>query len=277
MKASVANGFGKVKFDPNATTCTVIPSAFHPEYNTSTPHTRVPWAAHSYNVAYSDEIGHFEYCKRVKLSDLSCARPLGDDTNNPDPDDNYCLPGFLSTLVDIGGCLTADGDFDGTSYMQDWPGSISNRRADRLLHARPVKFSSPTFSGGKNYGRVAFETDLPRIEDVDNTGYTAKVCQRHIENPADPNPGAHCVNPPPGSNFYPFYTTTRAHGHRSHHSCIWQEGGRFLRATHKFGGSSKTEFGRLLRTDYPAAGFVTTARFNNFRRIVNHNPCKSRF
>jgi hypothetical protein len=276
MKASVANGFGKVKFDPNATTCTVNPSAFHPEYNTSTPHTRVPWAAHSYNVAYSDEIGHFEYCKRVQLSTLNCAKPLGDDTNNPDQDDAYCLPGFLSTLIDIGGCLSTDGDFDGPSYKHTWRGSISNRRADRALHPQAIKFSSPTFRGGKNYGRIAFETDLPRIEG-DDTVFAAKPCQRHVDNPADPNPGRHCVNPPPGANFYPFYTTTRAHGRRAHHSCIWQEGGKYLRATHKFGGSSKKEFGGLLATTYPDVGFLTTTRYNNFRRIVNHNPCKNRF
>jgi hypothetical protein len=34
-------------------------------YSTSSEHTRVPWAAHSYNVAFSDEIGHFEYCSAV--------------------------------------------------------------------------------------------------------------------------------------------------------------------------------------------------------------------
>ena len=34
-------------------------------YATSSEHTRVPWAAHSYNVAFSDEIGHFEYCDKA--------------------------------------------------------------------------------------------------------------------------------------------------------------------------------------------------------------------
>jgi hypothetical protein len=271
MKASVNNGFGKVKFDPNGTTCQVIPSAFHPEYNKSTPRTRVPWAAHSYNVAYSDEIGHFEYCKRVKLTNLSCARPLGDDTHDKDLDDQACLPGFLSTLIRIGGCLATDGDFDGPSYKHDWPGSISNRTADRRLHPRPIKFSSPTFRGGRNYKRIAFETDLGRIEDPD-TAFGVPTCQRHITNPADPNPGEGCVNPPPHANFYPIYTTTRMHG-----SCIWQEGGRFLPATHKFGGNSKAEFGPLLDTTYPAAGFITSSRYNNFRRILDHNPCKNRF
>jgi hypothetical protein len=37
-------------------------------YSTSGEHTPVPWAARSYNVAFSDEIGHFEYCSVVNRS-----------------------------------------------------------------------------------------------------------------------------------------------------------------------------------------------------------------
>src|SRR6266550_4082938 len=55
MTASVANGFAQVNFDPTAATCTQTPYAFHPMYATSSEHTRVPWAAHSYNVSYADE------------------------------------------------------------------------------------------------------------------------------------------------------------------------------------------------------------------------------
>src|SRR6266705_2370290 len=38
MTASVRNGFGQVKFDPNSTTCQNIPYAFHPMYSTSSEH-----------------------------------------------------------------------------------------------------------------------------------------------------------------------------------------------------------------------------------------------
>ena len=62
MTASIPNGFAQVKFDPGAATCTSVPYAFHPMYATSSEHTRIPWTAHSYNVAFSDEMGHFEYC-----------------------------------------------------------------------------------------------------------------------------------------------------------------------------------------------------------------------
>jgi len=56
MTASVTNGFAQINYDPTATTCTQTPYAFHPMYSTSSEHTRVPWAAHSYNAAFSDEI-----------------------------------------------------------------------------------------------------------------------------------------------------------------------------------------------------------------------------
>ena len=169
MTAGVANGFGSVVFDPNASTCSVDLHAFHPEYATSSPDTRVPWAAHSYNVAYSDEIGHFEYCKKVN-PDLSCAKGGGYDTNNKDQDDAFCMPtaGYPSTLVKVKGCLSTDGDFDGTSYdAHAWPGTTSNQTVDRALAGTPWMFTSPTFNGGRNYTRAAFEADLPRIEDAD--------------------------------------------------------------------------------------------------------------
>jgi hypothetical protein len=69
MTASAANGFAEILYDPNGTNCNPathnIPYDFHPMYSTSSEHTRVPWAAHSYNIAFSDEIGHFEYCNDV--------------------------------------------------------------------------------------------------------------------------------------------------------------------------------------------------------------------
>ena len=62
ITASAANSFGQVQFNPNGTTCNNIPYNFHPMYSTSSEKTRVPWAAHSYNVAFDDEVGHFDFC-----------------------------------------------------------------------------------------------------------------------------------------------------------------------------------------------------------------------
>ena len=64
MTASVANGFAQVKFDPKASQCTEAPYAFHPEYSTANPRGNT-WSLHTYNVAMSDEISHFENCLAI--------------------------------------------------------------------------------------------------------------------------------------------------------------------------------------------------------------------
>ncbi len=277
MTASKANGFGNVLFDPSATKCTVNPYDFHPEYSTSTPDTRNVSAAHTYNVAFSDEIGHFEYCAKVGTDPNStCLKPLGADTNdgdtagpNPAGDDDFCLPASASLKVKIGGCLDIDGDFDGVSYNFTWPGSISNPAADRLLNPRSFLFTSPTVKG-KNFSSMAFESDISRDESDDTAFRVDTPCQRHLLNPADPSPGTGCVNPPPNSAFYPFYSTRQVGG-----TCMWQEGGPYIPGTtNKFGGSAQAEYGPLRAISYPTAPFGTiTKRFNDFRRNLSSLPC----
>jgi len=127
MTASIANGFAQIVFDPDATTCTSRPYAYHPMYATSSEHTRVPWAAHTYNVAFSDEIGHFNYCDS---QDNSIIPGLGACLSSPvemetDPntgkhnevDDFFCVDPSSSVLfgstIPFGGCLDSDVDFDG--------------------------------------------------------------------------------------------------------------------------------------------------------------------
>jgi hypothetical protein len=280
MTASAANGFGSVVFDPSATTCTVTPHNFHPEFSTSSPLTRNVAAAHTYNVAFSDEIGHFEYCAKVGTDPLStCLKPLGADTNDgdnhgPDPagDDDFCLPASASLNVKIAGCLDIDGDFDGVPYNDNWPGSISNPTADRLLHPTSELFTSPV-TGGRNFSQMAFEGDISRNESSDTSFRVDVACQRHILNPSDPNPGVGCVNPPPNSVFYPFYSTRN-----TPLGCMWQEGGRYIPGTtHLFGGSSHAEYGPLREVDYPTAPFgLVTKRFNDFRSNTITNPCRAR-
>ena len=75
MKASEGNGFGRVLFQPSATTPPAsrrTPST--PVDATSGPDTRVVWAAHSSHAAMADEIGHFEYCGTVTNYTCSPAR-----------------------------------------------------------------------------------------------------------------------------------------------------------------------------------------------------------
>jgi hypothetical protein len=253
MTASVANGFAQVNFEPNPATCSQSPYAFHPMYSTASEHTRVPWAAHTYNVAFSDEIGHFQYCADVPVEGGPCADP------GSEADDNFCYSPAFSLLVQIGGCLATDNDFDGTSYKPVWPGTDPNRGQDAKYHPRSVEFSSPLFNGTENYSRVAFEADLPRIEAADFGGN----CNRST--------GANCVNPPPGADFYPIYTTAK-HGN----DCVWHLGGPYLQnTTNTFGGNSTAEFGPLLLSNYMGAGFMPVFRYNNFRQILNTNPCRS--
>src|SRR5207302_147143 len=158
-----------------------------------------------------------------------------------------------STLVQIGGCLGTDSDFDGPEYSATWPGT----GAPGDLVSTPIKFTSPLFNGTQQYSQIAFEADMPRIEDS-----THPPCRRHTT-------GQGCVNPPKGTTFYPIYTTTSFGG-----ACIWQEGGPSIPGTtNTFGGSSVTEFGTtLLQLFYPSVGGVTRI-YEDFRNILPNNPC----
>jgi hypothetical protein len=167
-----------------------------------------------------------------------------------------------SLLIKVNGCFSADEDFDGQSYQRDWLGTNPNVKVDRRFHPEPVRFTSAT-TRGHDYPRIAFETDLPRIEAADAQ-----------DNPpfCDRTTGANCVNPPAGAKFYPFYTTANLAG-----TCVWQQGGNYIPGTTRhFGGSSKAEYGPLLRTVYPAAGFTTVLRYNNFNSGDRRNPCPVR-
>jgi hypothetical protein len=250
MTASVANGFAHPLFQPHAKTCTEEPYAFHPMYSTSSEHTRVPWTSHTYNVSFSDEIGHFEYCDRASAEGI-CDQP-------PEPaqdgDDFGCFNGDVSLLVRIAGCTASDFDFDGPSYQPDWAGTLASPGQDRQLHAESFVITSP-LTGGSNYDRMAFEVNLPNIE---------FGCNRRS--------GDGCVNPPPGAQFYPIYSTRASHG-----VCGWQEGGTLIPGTtNTFGGTSASEYGPLQ--------FVYFASFPNlaegslavdFRNPLSTNPCAS--
>src|SRR5258708_3171063 len=115
MTASVNNGFGHPLYQPSGATCNDQPYAFHPMYSTSNPDTRVLWAAHSYNVAYSDEIGHFEYCNAAPQFG-ACTSAGVSDPSGVDGDDAPCLtaPGGPSnSSPTLTGCFGTDVDFDG--------------------------------------------------------------------------------------------------------------------------------------------------------------------
>ena len=275
MVASKDNGFASVLWDPNGNTCDVathnMAHDFHPTYATSSEHTRVPGAAHSYNIVFSDEIGHFEYCSSVVGGTGPCSSDAANDPPSPNVDDESCFdPSIIPAgFIQIGGCVDSDQDFDGVPYRNNtWPGSFRNPFLDAQFHAQPIIFSSPLFtdsSGRKeNFSRVAFETDMPRIESATNP-----PCQRHLSNPSDPSPGSGCVNPPVGADFYPIYSIRF-----DQHGCQWQEGGPFIPGTlFDFGGSSKEEYGLILALFYPTANGQPQYIYEDFRQILPFNPC----
>src|SRR6266478_4598558 len=279
MVASAANGFGQLRFQPHANTCTTQATDFHPAFATSNEHTRNTWTAHSYNIALSDEIGHYEYCNQVDTSaGNSGTDAFGDvfsndcvadgvhdlNTNNNliGDDDVNCVDTTSNTtgFVPNIGCFGTDTDFSGVPYQLVWPGT--NRRAslDRALHPTPISFASPLFTdaGGQqsNYARVAFEADLPRIEAADFGG----SCNRTT--------GAGCTNPPPNANFYPIFTTQA-----DEQRCQWSLGGAFIPGTtNSFGGNSVTEYGPYFASIFPDKAGPRSV-IENYRRVLSSNPC----
>lgn len=256
MTASIANGFGHILYTPNSSTCQEAPYAFHPEYSTAAPRGNT-WSLHTYNVAMSDEIGHFENCLAID-EDGNCTSPGGQDPTL-DADDTGCLPAADSSLVKIIECTAPDEDYDGQSYRLDWPGTNPNPFVDRELHPTALQFTSPT-TNGRNYSTIAFETDQPGFE-VQGAQLNPPFC--------DPNTGANCVDPPAGAAFYPFFSTSDRYG-----VCTWQEGGKYIPGTvNDFGGSSTSEFGPLLQVLFPEPGFTTAEQFVDFNSGNMRNPC----
>ncbi len=266
MTGGPTAGFGQVDWNPAGATCTVSPYAFRPMYSTSSESTRVPWAVHSYNIAFSDEIGHFELCDAFNGDPnspnfLQCTSP-GAGSFKLDADDFPCANpaffGFPPSFIPITGCIGEDLDFNGISYGKNWPGSDSNPSnilRDPLLRPAPIQFSSPQFMFNGvplNFDQVAFETDLPAFEAGCNT-----------------RTGAGCVNPPQGAAFYPIFTTGGDYFHR----CWWQLGGANIPSTtNTFGGTPAAEYGDLLTLAYPTP-FGAIFDKGNFHRTVP-NSCQ---
>jgi hypothetical protein len=161
MTASAFNGFGQVEFAPHAKTCTNIPYDFHPMYSTSSPQTQLPWGAATFNVAFDDEIGHFDYCTKIDSEGGSCVGREGapGDREPADAGDVGCFSPALSFLVPVTGCLGTNTGFDGVSYQPLWPDG--NTR----LHPTPAFFSSPLTGAdySQSYPRAGFDSDVPAI------------------------------------------------------------------------------------------------------------------
>jgi hypothetical protein len=262
MTASAANGFGQIKYQPGGHSCQMLPYTFHPMYSTSSPQTRVLWAAHTYNVAFSDEIGHFDFCSHISANTGSCdgLEGIPGDQEAADGDDNFCFSAAQSLLYPASGCVDSNAPgFDGTSYQHYWPDGSSSKPT-------PILFSSPRTGTAYTvpYPQIAFEADLPRIEAADLGG----TCQRLTT-------GANCVNPPMTDDghpaaFYPYYSTV---GTTS--GCAYGFGAALPNTISNFGGNSTAEFGPLLHSTYWTFGGhgATNQRYNNFNSGPQTNTC----
>ena len=272
MTASAANGFAQVKFDPTGTSCTAIPNNFHPMYSTSSPQTRVIWAAHTYNVAFSDEIGHFQFCNGATPIPASqfgldaqgnpIACPAGDTEGRgasaqpTDGDDNFCFPGSEALRIHVNGCTDTNSGFDGASYQKLWPDG--NTR----LHPEPILFSPPRTGPNfnVNYQRMGFEADLPDIE---------AGC--------DVTTGTGCTLIPTQDNgqpavFYPYFSAFNA---GAGHGCFLGYGAHLPGSNTNFGRNA--QYGSLLGTTYLRFGGGGASRtlFTNFRQIFTPTPCRA--
>lgn len=267
MTASAANGFGHVQWDPSGTSCNNIPYNFHPMYSTASEQTRVTWAAHTYNVAFADEIGHFDYCNGSNTITPGGACPTGNtegmlgDQEPTDADDLACFPASSFSRVQVSGCYgTNDGTgvgFDGVPYQNLWPDG------NTTLHPTPIRFSSPlTGSQYKtNYSRSAFESNTPRLE------VTFGSCNR--------DNGQGCTIIPLTDDgfpavFYPFFSMGQFQK-----DCSWMIGNHMPGSKNDFGQDN--QYGQLESVTYTnfGGGGGSITYFEDYRQILSHNPCPS--
>jgi hypothetical protein len=257
MTASAANGFGQVKFAPRGTSCVNLPYDFHPMYSTSTPATTAVWPAATYNVAIDTEVGHFDFCSKVK--NAVCVGNEGAPGNQEpaDGDDFGCFPAAQATLIKVGGCEGSNVGYDGTSYLNDWPNGNTATRPSPTLFSSPL--TGPAFN--RNYSQVAFNTDLPAIEGQLGTCniYTGAGCSLYP--PTDDN-GA-------PAQFYPYYTTGTVGG-----TCYWSPGQVVPGfSTNNYG--KNTQYGQLLKVVYPGVGGTASAVYQDFNGPLPSNPCRA--
>jgi len=209
MTASASNGFAQMNFAPDPSTqCTATPYTFHPMYSTSSIQTRATWTAFPYNIAWSDETGHFQYCSQADPATDLCTGQEGAAGNQqpPDSDDFGCFNASDATLDPIGGCIAPNYGFDGPPYLDDWPNGSRNRPT-------PILFSSPLT--GKhfdvNYSQNALVAPLP----FDEFGGGNQPCDLFARTGCTLLPVTDEGTP---AQFYPYFYTTHLAG------CTWGEG-----------------------------------------------------
>jgi hypothetical protein len=164
----------------------------------------VPWAALQANVNFDVEIGHFT---------------PGSNGDN-DSDDAPCFPGPT-----VAGCIGADIDFDGTSYLADWPDGTTNNAPSLLLssaNGRPGRGIGPLSA---TPGNGQYEQPYPLIQIETDVGASESTCQPD---------GTGCTVPPSVAAFYPFYATSK-----DRENCVLEFGNLSGAGIDNFGGDAQ--------------------------------------
>jgi hypothetical protein len=243
MVASIPNGFRHILWDPVNHTCIGEPYAFHPMFSTAAPPTSsgeprawAAWTAHTLNVSYTVELGHFE------TPDLG-----GGSGEGRKKEEGPCFTGPT-----IPGCLGFDNldvDFDGFSYEPDYPNGTGSYPTPTFTSS-PRSFHSGSYSAP--YAKSQFETDILAIQAL------------QPRTPCDIFAPAGCSIPPRGASFYPWFHLASPGG-----TCAWTLSNDGIpNQTDNFGGET-VAWGPPELTDY-GGGFVA---YENFASGKTTNPC----
>ena len=145
MVSSAANGFQNT----NVNTCATTNYSFHPEYSTMKFGNDLNWGLDQGNVSFDVEIGHW----------TSGAKGDGD------ADDAPCFKGPT-----VPGCLNfatgGDTDFDGGSYIPDWPDGTAHNATSLQLRSvlgngiGPVSLSNSSSKYTNAYSSMQFDTEV---------------------------------------------------------------------------------------------------------------------
>jgi hypothetical protein len=221
MVASASNGFQSL----NVNTCHPTNFSFHPEYSTAKFGNFLNWGLGQGNVGYDIETGHFEVGKH----------------GDRDSDDAPCFPGPT-----VAGCIGTDSDFDGTSYLPDWPDGTKN-------NATPLTLSSVAGNGigpiSSPTGQADYQHVYPALQFDTEVLATETTCTlKHLNK---------CTVPPPGASFYPFFAQSGTGA-----NCILTFG-------NDIRGSTINDFGRDL--EYGAPNIQWS--FLDSSGGIRPNPC----
>jgi hypothetical protein len=203
MVAGGKNGFQNT----NPNTCVGTNYDFHPEYSTARFGNFVPWAALQANINIAVEIGHF----------------TPGVNGDGDSDDPPCFPGPT-----VAGCLNlatgGDLDFDGSSYVTDWP--------DGTLHHATSFALRSSYGGGvgplsRSEEGGGYTRPFPIMQIETDVSASEQTCQTN---------GVGCVVPPVGAKFYPYYSLT---GNPNSGNCAMLFGNFAGHGVNNFGGATE--------------------------------------